>query len=510
FRVVHGEADLLPGLIVDRYGDVAVIQTAARGMDAREPELALIVERALGARIVVARDDGGARDFEGLERRKGILRGKGSTLARWHDAGNEFEADVLTDGKTGGFLDQVENHARVAEYVRPGDDALDAFTYHGGFALAPARAGQRAVLALDESAPAVERTRANAARNGLTNVATQQSNAFDSLRALEGEGRRFDVVVIDPPALAKRKSALTGAERAYKELNLRALPPGAITRRSSACPRPTTSSVGSCASSSSRTKNYRALALRRLVRVAARRAAARARPRVRRRVRARGRVRGQARRQPRADSADPDAGGDRARADGGGERGRGAHPVGAGAAHRGADGAAGSRAAAPAAVRRVRAAGGRGARAHLAHGGAARHRARRFSRRRSRPPPRARGQRHHPGDAGLLRLRRRIFFARGGEGARARGRARRRAGRRQRAQHRRAARLADRAPPAARRRGRRAHHRHRRARRRRAARRARALRAALERARPSRAARYAGADHHRRRARRRARERRDA
>jgi len=223
FRVVHGEADLLPGLIVDRYGDVAVIQTAARGMDAREPELALIVERALGARIVVARDDGGARDFEGLERRKGILRGKGSTLARWHDAGNEFEADVLTDGKTGGFLDQVENHARAAEYVRPGDDALDAFTYHGGFALALARAGARSVLALDESAPAVERTRANAARNGLTNVATQQSNAFDSLRALEGEGRRFDVVVIDPPALAKRKSALTGAERAYKELNLRAL-----------------------------------------------------------------------------------------------------------------------------------------------------------------------------------------------------------------------------------------------------------------------------------------------
>jgi 23S rRNA (cytosine1962-C5)-methyltransferase len=222
FRVVHGEADLLPGLIVDRYGDVAVIQTAARGMDAREAELALVVERALGARLVVARDDGGARDFEGLERRKGILRGKGATLARWHDAGNEFEADVLTDGKTGGFLDQVENHARAASYALPGGDALDAFTYHGGFALALARAGARSVLALDEAAAAVERTRANAARNGLTNVAVQQSNAFDALRALESEGRRFDVVVIDPPALAKRKSALTGAERAYKELNLRA------------------------------------------------------------------------------------------------------------------------------------------------------------------------------------------------------------------------------------------------------------------------------------------------
>ncbi len=221
FRVVHGEADLLPGLVVDRYGDVAVIQTAARAMDAREDVIARVVERELGARLVVARDDGGARDFENLPRRKNILRGSGPTLVRYHDARNEFEVDVLADGKTGGFLDQAENHARAQAYAR--GEALDAFTYHGGFALALARGGCDSVLALDEAAPAVERARANAARNGLNNVAVQQKNAFDALRALEGEGRRFDVVVIDPPALAKRKSALTGAERAYKELNLRGL-----------------------------------------------------------------------------------------------------------------------------------------------------------------------------------------------------------------------------------------------------------------------------------------------
>jgi 23S rRNA (cytosine1962-C5)-methyltransferase len=223
YRVVHAEADGLPGLVVDRYGDVCVMQTAARAMDAREAELAEVVARVCGARLVVARDDSSARDFEGLPRRRAILRGEGSTRVRYHDAGSEFEVDVMTDGKTGGFLDQAENHARVAEYVPAGGEALDAFAYHGGFALALARGGARSVLALDEAAPAVERARQNAARNQLAQVSVEQANAFDRLRALEGEGRRFDVVVIDPPALAKRKSAFGAAERAYKELNLRAL-----------------------------------------------------------------------------------------------------------------------------------------------------------------------------------------------------------------------------------------------------------------------------------------------
>ena len=223
YRVVHAEADGLPGLVVDRYGDVCVLQTAARAMDAREAEIAEVVARVCGARLVVARDDSSARDFEGLPRRRAIVRGQGATLVRYHDAGSEFEVDVMSDGKTGGFLDQAENHARVAEYVPAGGEALDAFAYHGGFALALARGGARSVLALDEAAPAVERARQNAARNGLSQVSVEQANAFDRLRALEGQGRTFDVVVVDPPALAKRKSAFGAAERAYKELNLRAL-----------------------------------------------------------------------------------------------------------------------------------------------------------------------------------------------------------------------------------------------------------------------------------------------
>jgi 23S rRNA (cytosine1962-C5)-methyltransferase len=221
YRWVHAEADLLPGLVVDRYADVVVLQTAARAMDAREELIGRLLQELGGARLVVARDDGSARDFEGLERCKRVLVGTGETRVVYHDAGSAFEVDVMVDGKTGGFLDQCENHARAGEYAR--GDALDAFSYHGGFALALARGGASSVLALDERREAVERARANAQRNGFPQVTVEQANAFDRLRSLEAEGRRFDVVVIDPPALAKRKSAVRGAERAYKELNLRGI-----------------------------------------------------------------------------------------------------------------------------------------------------------------------------------------------------------------------------------------------------------------------------------------------
>jgi 23S rRNA (cytosine1962-C5)-methyltransferase len=127
---------------------------------------------------------------------------------------------LLVDSKTGGFLDQADNHAFVAALAPVGSRCLDAFTYHGGFALALARKGG-AVLATDEDGGAVERARANAARNGLPNLAVRQANAFDLLRSLEAAGEKFDVVVLDPPAFAKRKSGDLAAERAYRELILR-------------------------------------------------------------------------------------------------------------------------------------------------------------------------------------------------------------------------------------------------------------------------------------------------
>jgi 23S rRNA (cytosine1962-C5)-methyltransferase len=223
YRVVHAESDGLPGLMVDRYADAAVIQTTSVAMNAARAEIAAIVRARLDARVVVARDDGSARDFEDLPRFAGLLHGHGTRIV-YRLGGNTLEADLLTDGKTGGFLDQADNQAALAALAPPGARVLDAFTYHGGFALALARrVGAGEVRAVDESEAAVARAAANARRNGLSNLKVERANSFDLLRALESAGERFDVVVIDPPALAKRGGApaLATAARAYKELVLR-------------------------------------------------------------------------------------------------------------------------------------------------------------------------------------------------------------------------------------------------------------------------------------------------
>jgi 23S rRNA (cytosine1962-C5)-methyltransferase len=224
-RIAHAESDGLPGLVVDRYGDAVVLQTTSVAMDARRADLAALVREKLGARIVVARDDGSARDFEGLPRFAGVVAGEGPTRVEYRLGPNRLEADLLTDSKTGGFLDQADNHAAVAALAPENARALDAFTYHGGFALALARRGGP-VLATDEDQTAVTRATENARRNGLANLEVRRANAFDLLRDLEGRGEAFDVVVLDPPALAKRggtavAAALAAADRAYKELILR-------------------------------------------------------------------------------------------------------------------------------------------------------------------------------------------------------------------------------------------------------------------------------------------------
>jgi 23S rRNA (cytosine1962-C5)-methyltransferase len=222
YRVAHAESDDLPGLVVDRYADAAVVQTTSVAMNAARPAIAELVRAQLGARVVVARDDGSARDFEELPRFAGVVAGAGETRVAYRLGPNTLEADLLADGKTGGFLDQADNHAALAALAPAGARALDAFTYHGGFALALARRGGE-VRAVDESAEAAARAAANARRNGLDNMTVERANAFDLLRALESRGERFDVVVIDPPALAKRggDAALATAARAYKELVLR-------------------------------------------------------------------------------------------------------------------------------------------------------------------------------------------------------------------------------------------------------------------------------------------------
>jgi len=228
FRAVHGEADLLPGYFVDRYRDLLAVQHLAEWAEVRREMLARIAADACDARAVVARDDGSSRDFEMLPRRTDVLLGTGPMLASYREGDVELQVDLLEDHKTGGYLDQRENHLRAGELAH--GEALDAFCYHGGFALQLARRAKH-VLAVDQDAAAVARTRENASRNGLRNVEVRAANAIEQLRALDKEGRKFDVVVLDPPAFAKRRDGLDAALRVYKEINYRGarlLAPGGL------------------------------------------------------------------------------------------------------------------------------------------------------------------------------------------------------------------------------------------------------------------------------------------
>jgi 23S rRNA (cytosine1962-C5)-methyltransferase len=226
-RLAHGEADLLPGYFVDLYGGVAAVQHLAEWTEARREQLARIVVELTGARAVVARDDGSAREFEQLPRRAEALFGS-DFRARYHEGELALEVDLLADHKTGGYLDQAENHLRAGELAR--GEALDAFCYQGGFSLQLARKASH-VIAIDQDAAAVQRTRENAGRNGLRNLEARAQNAVEALRAFDQEGRKFDTIVLDPPAFAKRKEGLPGALRAYREINYRAvrlLAPGGL------------------------------------------------------------------------------------------------------------------------------------------------------------------------------------------------------------------------------------------------------------------------------------------
>ncbi|MFL5421362.1 MAG: class I SAM-dependent rRNA methyltransferase [Myxococcales bacterium] len=228
FRMVHGEADLLPGYFADLYGDCAAVQHLAEWAELRKDFLAELLAEVSGVRAVVARDDGSSRDFEGLPRGVSLLRGTAPVVSTYHEGDLTLTVDLLEDHKTGGYLDQRENHLRAGELSR--GDALDAFCYHGGFALQLARKA-KSVLALDQDPAAVARTRENARHNGLGNVEARAANAIEQLRLLDREGRRFDVVVLDPPAFAKRREGLEGALRAYREINyrgVRLLAPGGL------------------------------------------------------------------------------------------------------------------------------------------------------------------------------------------------------------------------------------------------------------------------------------------
>ena len=219
YRLVHGEADLLPSLIVDRYGDYLVVQALSQGADRALPLVVAALEDLLHPRGILARNDPRARLLEGLERRVDLLAGDVPERVQVTELGITYDVDLRRGQKTGLFLDQRDNRDAAALYAH--GRLLDCFSYDGGFALALARRC-REVMAFDISDDAIGRIRANADRNGVS-IDARVGNVFDELRGLERLGERFDTIVLDPPAFAKSKSAVTKARAGYKEINLRAL-----------------------------------------------------------------------------------------------------------------------------------------------------------------------------------------------------------------------------------------------------------------------------------------------
>jgi 23S rRNA (cytosine1962-C5)-methyltransferase len=218
-RLIHGEADLLPSLIVDRYGEYLVVQALSQGTDRLLPQILSILNDRLQPRGILARNDPRARLLEGLEQRVDVVSGEVPASVTVRELGIEYEVDLRHGQKTGLFLDQRENREAAARYA--GGRLLDCFTYHGGFALKLAAACTE-TIAFDISEEAMARVRANAARNGLT-IDARVGNVFDELRGLERLRERFDTIVLDPPAFAKTKAAVPKAAAGYKEINLRAL-----------------------------------------------------------------------------------------------------------------------------------------------------------------------------------------------------------------------------------------------------------------------------------------------
>jgi len=219
-RLVHGEGDGLPSLIVDRYGEYLVVQTLSQATDTRKAEIVAGLIEIFRPRGILERNDPRVRAHEGLASQVGVLHGEVPETVTVSENGVRLEADLWRGQKTGLFLDQRENHAMAREYA--GGRVLDGFTYNGGFGLAVAAKADE-VLAVDVSTEAVARVQRNATLNGVTNVTAREANVFDLLHELDGRGERFDTVILDPPAFAKSKSAVEKARRGYKEINLRAL-----------------------------------------------------------------------------------------------------------------------------------------------------------------------------------------------------------------------------------------------------------------------------------------------
>jgi 23S rRNA (cytosine1962-C5)-methyltransferase len=221
YRVVHGEADLLPALVVDRYGDYLVVQTLDQGMDAAKGVITSCLDEIFQPKGIVARNDVAVRTKEELPLETSVLSGEVPECVTVSMNGLTLRTDLVHGQKTGIFLDQRDNYRAAARYAR-GGKALDCFTSTGGFALHLAPKCEH-VEAADSSGPALVTARANAAANGIANIDFKEADIFQLLTNYASARRHFSLVVLDPPAFAKSRRNLDSAATGYKEINLRAL-----------------------------------------------------------------------------------------------------------------------------------------------------------------------------------------------------------------------------------------------------------------------------------------------
>lgn len=220
FRLVHAEADLLPGLIVDRYADWLVVQLLDQGMDRLAHEITNVLSKLLNPKGIVARNDPSNRTKENLPREVRVLAGEVPQRVEIRMNGLNLEVDLLAGQKTGIFLDQRENYLAARQYAH--GRILDCFCGTGGFALHVASSCEF-VEAIDSSAAALSVAKTNAAANKITNLSFVEANVFDYLPSLVAARRTYDLVILDPPAFTKSRASVHGAARGYREVNLRAL-----------------------------------------------------------------------------------------------------------------------------------------------------------------------------------------------------------------------------------------------------------------------------------------------
>jgi 23S rRNA (cytosine1962-C5)-methyltransferase len=220
YRLVHGEADLLPSIVIDRYGDYLVVQTLSQASERQKDLLAEILAELFSPRGILERNDPKVRLLEGLSQRVGVLQGEVPEEILAKENGITFVYDLAKGQKTGSFLDQRENHWAARRYAS--GEVLDCFSYQGGFALTVAEQCEH-VEGIDMGGAALQAARRNQELNAITNVTFREGNAFDVLKEYDEVGRRFQMVILDPPAFAKNRDSLEAATRGYKEINLRAL-----------------------------------------------------------------------------------------------------------------------------------------------------------------------------------------------------------------------------------------------------------------------------------------------